>query len=78
MLVQAYVLIEVDGAKAKSVYEKIFKLKGVKSVSTVTGPYDIIVQVEGMGLAEIGEVVATKIRAVEGVNKTITCVSVKL
>lgn len=78
MAVQAYVLIEVDGANAKSVHEKIVKIPGIKSASPVTGPFDIIAVVEGSGLAEIGITVANKIRSIDGVNKTITCVSVLL
>ena len=75
---QAYILIEAQGGKSKRVYQKIESLRGVKSASVVTGPYDIIVLAEGKDISEIGEFVLSKIRAIDGVEKTLTCVVVDM
>jgi DNA-binding Lrp family transcriptional regulator len=75
---QAYILIEAQGGKSKKVYQKIEGLRGVKTAHVVTGPYDIIVLAEGKDISEIGEFVLSKIRAIDGVEKTLTCVIVEM
>jgi DNA-binding Lrp family transcriptional regulator len=76
--VQAYILIEAQGGKAKKAFQKIEGLRGVKSANLVTGPYDIVVLAEGKDISQIGEFVLSKIRAIDGVEKTLTCVVVEV
>lgn len=73
---QAYILIEAQGGKSKKAFQKIGDLRGVKSAHLVTGPYDIVVLAEGKDISQIGEFVLSKIRAIDGVEKTLTCVVV--
>ncbi len=72
----AYVLIEVAPKKAVQACGKIAKISGVTSAHLVTGPYDIIALVEGKDPRAIGTLVMSRIQAVGGVGKTITCVMV--
>jgi len=72
----AYVLIEVAPKKALHACAKIQRIPGVKAAHLVTGPYDIIAYVEGKDPGAIGRLVMSKIQAVAGVGKTITCVVV--
>ncbi len=72
----AYVLIEAAPRKALHACTKIAKIAGVKSAHLVTGPYDIIAYVEGKDPGAIGKLVMSRIQAVDGVGKTITCVVV--
>ncbi len=79
MPVKAFVLIqtEIEVAKTPEVVTALKKLrKEIKSVDCVTGPYDIIVVVEVGTLDEIAALVDNKIRAVAGVYRTVTCVSI--
>lgn len=73
-MASAYVLIEAAPKKALGACAKITKIAGVKSAHLVTGPYDIIAFVEGKDPGAIGKLVMSKIQAVDGVGKTITCV----
>ncbi len=75
---QAYILIEAQGGKAKKVYQKIEGLRGVKTAHVVTGPYDMIVLAEGKDISEIGDFVLSRIRQIDGVEKTLTCVVVDM
>jgi DNA-binding Lrp family transcriptional regulator len=77
MAVSAYVLIRVEADKTKSAFETLTKLKGVKMAHTVTGPFDIILLVEAKSLHELGDAILTKIRGVEGISRTMTCVTVE-
>lgn len=69
----AYVLIEAAPKKALQACGKIAKIAGVKSTHLVTGPYDIIALVEARDPGAVGKLVISKIQAVSGVGKTITC-----
>jgi DNA-binding Lrp family transcriptional regulator len=82
MSVRGYVLIEAEVGKAKSVGEAVRKLSHpdakVTSVDTVTGPFDVIVQLEADDLDRLGNCITDGLQRVEGVQRTTTCLSVKL
>lgn len=77
MAVSAFVLIRTEADKTKGAFETLTKLKGVKMAHTVTGPFDIILLVEARTLHELGEVILSKIRGVDGISRTMTCVTVE-
>ena len=76
MAAKAFVLIETDVGKAREVTAGLKKLGGVKSVDTVTGPYDIIVVIEAEGLNDIGDLVTGKIHPIAGISRTVTCLAI--
>ena len=82
MSVRGYILIEADVGKAKSVGEAVKALShrdaNVLSVDTVTGPFDVIVQLEADDLDRLGNCITDGIQRVDGVTRTTTCLSVKL
>ncbi len=73
MAAKAFVLIETAVGKTKEVASALRQLEGFKSVDSVTGPYDIIVVVEGESLTDIGDLVTSKIQPIRGVSRTVTC-----
>ena len=76
MAAKAFVLIETVVGRTKEVVTFIKQLEGVKSVDTVTGPYDIIAIVEAKDLNEIGDLVTGKIHPVAGISRTVTCLAI--
>jgi len=76
MSAKAFVLIETAVGKTKEVVSVLNKLKGLKSVDTVTGPYDIIAVIEAENLNLIGDIITDKIHIVEGIARTVTCLAV--
>ncbi len=76
MAAKAFILIETAVGKNKEVVATLGKLKGVKSVDTVTGPYDIIAIAEGDTLNDIGDLVTGKIHPIPGISRTVTCLAV--
>ena len=77
MAEKAYVLIETQVGRVKVVIEAARGLKGVSSVDSTTGPYDVIAIIEGETLTEIGEIVTVKIHPIEGISRTVTCLVMK-
>ena len=73
MAAKAFVLIETAVGRSKEVVAALRALKGVTSVDTVTGPYDIIAIIEGKTLNDIGDTVTEKIHPIPGISRTVTC-----
>jgi DNA-binding Lrp family transcriptional regulator len=74
------VLIETEVAKTKNVMAALQdeKLKEIKSIDLVTGPYDIIAVLEHDDFNTIGDLVTDKIHPVSGVRRTATCLSIRI
>lgn len=72
MSVSAYIFIETTQGKAIEIQTEVVKIRGVKSASPVTGPYDIIALVEGKDVNELGEFIVTNIQNIPGVLRTMT------
>lgn len=73
MAAKAFVLIETAVGRNKEVAAAVKQLNGVKSVDSVTGPYDVIAIIEGENLSEIGGLVTGKIHPLTGISRTVTC-----
>ncbi len=73
MAAKAFVLIETVVGRNRGVVTALKQLEGVKSVDTVTGPYDVIATVEGETLNDIGDLVTAKIHPIAGISRTVTC-----
>jgi len=77
MAAKAFILMETAVGKNKEVVASLRQLKGVKSVDSVTGPYDVIAIVEAESLNDIGDLVTGKIHPVAGITRTVTCLALK-
>jgi DNA-binding Lrp family transcriptional regulator len=44
----------------------------------VTGPYDVIVKAEAANVDELGRMVVSRIQAIDGITRTLTCPIVNL
>lgn len=72
-MVEAIVLVQVKIGASLTVAEAVGEIAGVTEAYVVTGPYDVIVRVEADSLDELGQMVVSRIQAVEGVSRTLTC-----
>ena len=73
MVAKAFVLIEMVVGRSKEVVTALKQLKGMKSVDTVTGPYDVIATIEGETFNDIGDLITVKIHPIAGISRTVTC-----
>jgi DNA-binding Lrp family transcriptional regulator len=72
-VVEAYVLIQTEIAKSPQVAAELGRIPGVGTADVLTGPYDVIVRVEAADVDALGKLVVSKIQAVKGVTRTLTC-----
>jgi DNA-binding Lrp family transcriptional regulator len=81
MSVRGYVLIETEVGRARAVATAVesFSHKGAKLlvVDTVTGPYDVVAQIEADDLDTLGDAITEAIQKVPGVQRTTTCLAVR-
>ena len=82
MAIRGYVLIETEVGSARAVGEAMQGMDhrdaSVRAVDTVTGPYDLIVQLEAEDLDRLGTCITEGIQAIPGVKRTTTCLAVRL
>ena len=73
---KAYILIETAVGKSRDVATELRSLNGVETVDPVTGPYDIIAVVAASDLNAVGDLVTSQIHTIDGIVRTVTCLSV--
>jgi DNA-binding Lrp family transcriptional regulator len=73
MSVQAYILIQVEVGKATSVAKAVSAISGVTIAEGVTGPYDVIMRAEAPSMEDFGRTILSKVQAVQGITRTLTC-----
>jgi len=76
MTTKAYILIETAVGKSRDVATTLQALPGVENVDAVTGPYDIIAVVAAPDLNAVGDLVTSAIHTIDGIARTVTCLSV--
>lgn len=75
-VVSAYVLLKANPGQARKAAIALRKIKGVRQVHVVTGPYDIICLTEAGDMGELGDTVISRIQRSAGVADTLTCLVV--
>jgi DNA-binding Lrp family transcriptional regulator len=50
----------------------------VEASEDVTGPYDVIVRARAADINELGRLVVSRIQAIDGIDRTLTCPVVNL
>jgi DNA-binding Lrp family transcriptional regulator len=76
MVVKAFVLVQAQLGRSRSVARAIEKVRGVKMVFAVTGVYDVIAYLEMRDMTTLSELVIKKIQSVKGVERTHTAIVV--
>jgi DNA-binding Lrp family transcriptional regulator len=73
MAVAAYLLINTATGKEGDVVDALHRINGVKHAHIVTGLHDVICYVGGKDLNDVKNIIIKEIRAVEGIQRTVTC-----
>jgi len=76
VVVKAFVLVQAQLGRSRSVARAIEKVRGVKMVFAVTGVYDVIAYLEMRDMTSLSELVIKKIQSVKGVERTHTAIVV--
>ena len=72
----AYLLINTASGKDVSALKALKKINGVSQVHLCTGLHDIICYIEEKNLKAMGKILIEKVRGIDGITKTVTCIAV--
>jgi len=79
MSIRGYVLVETEVGRTQAVGDAIRNITAtITAVDTVTGPFDVIVQLEADDLDKLGKSITQDLQSLDGVQRTTTCLSVNL
>jgi DNA-binding Lrp family transcriptional regulator len=76
LVVKAYILVQAQLGKSRSVAKAVANVRGVKMVHSVTGLYDVIVYLELPDMDSLSELVVKKVQSLKGVERTHTAIVV--
>ena len=77
-MIAAYILIQAEAGQAAGVAAALRRVPGASNTARVAGPYDVITRVEARDIDELGKLVATQVRTLEGVTRTLSCTVIHL
>lgn len=77
-MITAYILVLTQVGRSSDVAASIRELPGIESSDDVTGPYDVIVRARAEDINELGQVIVSRIQAIDGIDRTLTCPVVSL
>jgi DNA-binding Lrp family transcriptional regulator len=77
-VVAAFILIETEAGRAGAVTAALREVAGVSEVASVAGPYDVIARAEARNLDQLGKLVVSRVQAIVGVERTLTCPVVRI
>ena len=82
MSVRGYVLVETEVGRAQAVGRALHELPSdlarILAVDVITGPFDIIVQLEADDLDRLSKCITEEVQHVDGVHRTTTCLAVSV
>lgn len=75
---KAFILVKVEPGKTRDALGAVKEMKGVKEVYCLTGPDDLIIEMEADDARKISEVILGDLHTVEGIKGTDTRLVVEL
>lgn len=77
-MIAAYILIQAEPGKAATVAAALREVPGISETASVAGPYDVIARAQAADIDELGKLAASRVQALNGVLRTLTCPVVHL
>lgn len=75
---KAFVLVKVRAGEVRGVVRQLRKVDHVLEATMTFGPYDAVVVLESQDIGTLGNLIATVIQPIPGVEQTLTCLAVDI
>ena len=75
---KAYVLVTVRAGEVREAVKALRAIPGVVEAHATFGPYDAVAVVETQDVAQLGDITASSIQPIPGIERTLTCLAVDL
>ena len=76
MATRAYILIETSVGRTEDVVTQLSSHREIRTADSVLGPFDGIAIAEAEDLNAVGDLVTRRIQTLDGIVRTMTCLSV--
>ncbi len=73
---KAYILIDIRIGEVRQAVRQLRQVEGVVSACMTFGPYDAVVVMEAEDIKSLGNILATAVQPIPGVQETLTCLCV--
>ena len=77
-MIAAYILIQAEPGKAATVAAALRGVPGVSETASAAGPYNVIARAQAPGINELGKLATSRVEALNGVRRALTCPVVHL
>jgi DNA-binding Lrp family transcriptional regulator len=71
-MVRAYVLVKVEAGRVNEIVQQLRSLPDVRQADAVTGPADLVVQVDAADARALAELIFRSVQTISGVKETDT------
>ncbi len=75
---KAYVLIKIRAGEVKEVVRTMRRTDKVTEANMTFGPYDAVAVIDAPDISAIGNLIASTIQPIPGVEQTLTCLAVEI
>jgi DNA-binding Lrp family transcriptional regulator len=76
--VKAYILIKIRAGEVKEVVRQMRKIDRIVEANMTFGPYDAVAVIDAQDISSIGNLIASVIQPIPGVEQTLTCLAVEV
>ncbi len=73
---EAFILLNVDYKKQKTVIEEAKKIPIVKTIKTVYGMYDLLIVLESSNMQDIKAAIDVELHKIDGINNLTSLISI--
>jgi DNA-binding Lrp family transcriptional regulator len=73
---KAYILIDIRIGEVRQAVRQLRQVDGVIDACMTFGPYDAVVVMEADDIKSLGNILATAVQPIPGVQETLTCLCV--
>ena len=77
-MIAAYILIQTQAGKTPIVAAALRDVPGVSQTASLAGPYDVIARAQARNIYELAKLVTSRVQALDGVSRTMSCPVVHL
>jgi DNA-binding Lrp family transcriptional regulator len=75
---KAYVLIKIRAGEVKDVVRQLRTTDKIAEANMTFGPYDAVAIIESPDISSLGNLIASAIQPIPGVEQTLTCLAVEI
>ena len=75
---KAYILIKIRAGEVKDVVRQLRKIDNIVEANMTFGHYDAVAVIESSDISALGNLIASAVQPIPGIEQTLTCLAVEI